>query len=281
MPTSTYEQITAVVRYLERVMPMTILDVGLGNGKLGFIARDLLDVMHGQRYKRDEWLVRLDGIEAFPDYVQAHQRAIYDDIYTGDAFNVIDNLGTYEVILIGDVLEHFERSKAEQFLEKCRSHCEKAIILCIPLSERWTQGAIYDNPYERHLSFWSVDDFTPRATDCELRDFQLGQYGIFFIRREDLDHYDARQRAEKFATQERLGAAVSSLEAELSFLPPRLDSSLLLVELLVRYGDFKRALERLREAEERFPGEPSLLTHRVELSELVEAKSEGASTRSA
>lgn len=104
MPTSTYEQITAVVRYLERVMPMTILDVGLGNGKLGFIARDLLDVMHGQRYKRDEWLVRVDGIEAFPDYVQAHQRAIYDDIYTGDAFNVIDNLGTDEVILIGDVL---------------------------------------------------------------------------------------------------------------------------------------------------------------------------------
>ena len=149
------------------------------------------------------------------------------------------------------------------------------------MSERWTQGAIYDNPYERHLSFWSVDDFTPRATDCDLRDFQLGQYGIFFIRREDLDHYDARQRAEKFATQERLGAAVSSLEAALSFLPPRLDSSLLLVELLVRYGDFKRALERLREAEERFPGEPSLLTHRVELSELVEAKSEAASTRSA
>ena len=104
MPTSTYEQITAVVRYLERVMPMTILDVGLGNGKLGFIARDLLDVMHGQRYKRDEWLVRVDGIEAFPDYVFFFNGATSTEIYTGDAFNVIDNLGTDEVILIGDVL---------------------------------------------------------------------------------------------------------------------------------------------------------------------------------
>ena len=66
MPSSTYEQITAVVMYLERVMPMTVLDVGLGNGKLGFIARDLLDVIHGQRYKSDQWLVRVDGIEAFP-----------------------------------------------------------------------------------------------------------------------------------------------------------------------------------------------------------------------
>ena len=281
MPTSTYAQITAVVKYLERVMPTTVLDVGLGNGKLGFIARDLLDVMHGQRYRRDEWLVRVDGIEAFPDYVQDHQRAIYDDTYTGDAFDVIDNLGTYEVILIGDVLEHFERSRAEQFLQKCRSHCEKVIILCIPLSERWTQGAIYDNPYERHLSFWSVDDFRPRATECELHEFHLGQYGVFFIRPEDLQHYDARQRADRFATQERLGAAVSSLGASLSLLPPRLDSSLLLVELLVRYGDYGKALERLQEAERQFPEEPSLREHGVELAELVEARGEVASARPA
>ena len=276
MPTSTYEQITTVVKYLERIMPTTVLDVGLGNGKIGFIARDLLDVMHGQRYGRDEWLVRVDGIEAFPDYIQAHQRVIYNDIYTGDALDVIDTLGSYEVILIGDVLEHFERSRAEQFLEKCRSHCEKAIILCIPLSERWTQGSIYDNPYERHLSFWSVDDFAPRAGDYELRRLSLGQYGIFFMRPEDFEHCDAQQRADRLANQERLGAAISSLSAAPSSLPPRLDSSLRLVELLVRDGDFEKALQRLKEAERQFPEETSLRAHRAQLTELVEARTVGS-----
>ena len=90
----------------------------MGNGKLGFIVRDLLDVMHGERYRREEWQVRIDGIEAFPDYVQAHKRAIYDDIHIGDAFDVIDTLGTYDVILLGDVLEHFERSRARAISRK-------------------------------------------------------------------------------------------------------------------------------------------------------------------
>ena len=48
MPTSTYSQIPTLVGFLERLMPTSILDIGLGNGKLGYVARDLLDVMHGE-----------------------------------------------------------------------------------------------------------------------------------------------------------------------------------------------------------------------------------------
>ena len=273
MPTSTYSQIVPVVKHLQTLMPTSVLDVGLGNGKLGFIARDLLDVMHGEKYRQEDWTIRVDGIEVFPDYIQAHQRALYDNIHIGDAFDVIDQLGMYEVIFLGDVLEHFEKSRAEQFLEKCRQHCEKGIILCIPLSERWTQEAIYDNPYERHLSFWSVNDFAPRASEIQLGESVAGQYGIFLMRREDLDHYEARCRADRFATQGKLGDAISSLEASLGSLPPSLDSSLLLVELLVRYGDAEQALERLRETECQFPEERSLEAFGVQLVELLAAES--------
>ena len=279
MPTSTYAQISTVVRYLETVMPTTVLDVGLGNGKLGFIVRDLLDVMHGERYRREEWQVRIDGIEAFPDYVQAHKRAIYDDIHIGDAFDVID-LGTYDVILLGDVLEHFERSRAEQFLEKCRSHCQKAIILCIPLSERWTQEDIYNNSFERHLSFWSPDDFAPRATEIQLLESTgLRQYGVFLMQRDDFAHHEARQRADEFANRGKLGDAVASLETSFGTLPPRLDNSLLLVELLVRNGEFERALGHIQNAERHFPTEQSLQVYGTQLTELVAAHREATGSR--
>jgi hypothetical protein len=46
----------------------------------------------------------LDGIEVYGDYIQDHQRSIYNDIFVGDAFDVIDGLDQYDMILMGDVL---------------------------------------------------------------------------------------------------------------------------------------------------------------------------------
>ena len=92
MPTSPYSQIVHYVNYLLDVQPTSILDIGVGNGKLGFIARDLLDVMYGERYASRDWKLQLDGIEAFGDYIQDHQQAIYNEIHVGDAFDVIDEL---------------------------------------------------------------------------------------------------------------------------------------------------------------------------------------------
>ena len=96
-------------------MPSSLLDIGLGNGKIGFLARDLLDTILGQRYKKEEWEIRIDGVEVFPDYIQEFQKAIYDNIIIGDAFDVIDPLGSYDLIFLGDVLEHFEKKEPSSF----------------------------------------------------------------------------------------------------------------------------------------------------------------------
>ena len=45
MPTSPYVHIETYVHFLSQTRPNSLLDVGLGNGKMGFIARDLLDTM--------------------------------------------------------------------------------------------------------------------------------------------------------------------------------------------------------------------------------------------
>jgi SAM-dependent methyltransferase len=189
MPTSPYAHLYSLVTYLDAVRPTSILDVGLGNGKLGFIARDYLDVMIGERYKKKQWQLQLDGIEVYGDYIQDHQRAIYNDIFVGDAFDVIDGLNQYDMILMGDVLEHFDKPRGLEFMDKCFAHAQKAIALFIPLGDGWSQGAIYGNPYETHLSAWQIDDFLPACRHHQLIEYEAGQHGSFLMDKERyIDH---------------------------------------------------------------------------------------------
>ncbi len=181
MPTSTYSHIPAFINILSSIKPNTILDVGIGNGKMGFLARDLLDVMYGQQHRKEKWRVIIDGIEVFEDYIQEHQKAIYNDIYIGDAFEVINTLGNYDLIILGDVLEHFKKEKAFNFLDMCFTHTNHHIILNIPLGEKWTQPAIYGNTHEEHLSFWSFEEFGHLATDNYIYSFPYGDYACFLL----------------------------------------------------------------------------------------------------
>jgi hypothetical protein len=185
MPTSPYGHIHCLVNFLSLIRPSSILDIGLGNGKVGWVARDFLDVMLGERYRREDWQVQIDGIEVFEDYIQDHQRSIYDQIYIGDAFDVIDSLGMYDLIVMADVLEHFEKEKAWQFFDKCITHSNCHIIICIPLSEGWKQPAIYGNPHERHLSFWDPAEFEPFVHAWEYFTYSPGRYGAYLIKKEN------------------------------------------------------------------------------------------------
>lgn len=186
MPTSPYMHITAYIEFLTDLKPSSILEIGLGNGKLGFIARDLLDVMYGERYKRTDWNLRLDGIEVFGDYIQAHQKAIYDTIYIGDAYQVIDELDTYDVIVMGDVLEHFPKHKGLSMLDKCIAHLSRALILFVPLGDGWAQPAIYGNDYERHRSIWRQEEFESMSRIFRIFEHPaFGYYGAFLISEQD------------------------------------------------------------------------------------------------
>ncbi|MDA8138508.1 MAG: class I SAM-dependent methyltransferase [Desulfobacteraceae bacterium] len=189
MPTSPFAHIQTFVNYLIETRPASVLDIGLGNGKLGFIARDLLDVMLGERYRREQWQVRIDGIEIFADYIQNHQRDIYDHIYIGDAYDIIETLGSYEMILIGDVLEHFEKDKAWQFLDRCAQHTTAHLIINIPLGPEWKQPEIYGNPHECHRSVWTWPELAPFTWKYKFFELHPATYATLLIRKGDyIDH---------------------------------------------------------------------------------------------
>jgi hypothetical protein len=185
MPSSTYEHIKTLTGFLYCTRPESILDVGVGNGKIGFVARDVLDVMLGKRYRRRDWHIRIDGIEVFDDYIQEHQQAIYNTLHLGDAFEVIDSLGTYDMVILGDVLEHFDKPRSLEFLDKCAAHAERHIAIFIPLGRTWEQGEVFGNPFEAHRSYWDFSDFEPFAGTYEIFDCPAGAYGAFLVSKEN------------------------------------------------------------------------------------------------
>ena len=73
MPSSRPEIIPPIVCAMSMVDPKTLLDVGCGFGKFGFLAREYLGIWHnpdGGKHK----IERIDAIEAWAPYIKDLQR---------------------------------------------------------------------------------------------------------------------------------------------------------------------------------------------------------------
>jgi hypothetical protein len=154
MPTGHFGHISLVVQILMKVQPKSILDIGIGYGKYGMLAREYLDYAH---FKKREILI--DGIEGFGEYIQDGQRFYYDQIYVGDARVLLSTLAQYDMILLLDTLEHFTRDDGLQILKTCQSKA-KYILVATP-RDLGVQGLVYGNEFECHRFQWRKKDLLP------------------------------------------------------------------------------------------------------------------------
>ena len=154
MPTGHFGHIGLVVELMLKLQPKSVLDVGIGYGKYGMLAREYLDYAHFKKRS-----IIIDGIEGFADYIQEGQRFYYDHIFVGDARTLLPSLGQYEMILLLDVLEHFDEEDGLKILKICRSKASH-ILVATPL-DIGIQGAVYDNEFERHRFQWKKKHLLP------------------------------------------------------------------------------------------------------------------------
>lgn len=102
--------------------------------------------------------MKIDGIEIFPNYIKEYHEYFYDNIIIQDAFKYIKEMGKeYDLIILGDVLEHFEKDTAINLLSVCIEK-SKFVLLNIPIGKYWKQTAKNGNKFEEHLSFWNSWD---------------------------------------------------------------------------------------------------------------------------
>lgn len=161
MCTSAPYAIPVIANAVRQIQPRSILDVGVGFGKYGVIFREYLDVWSADNLsqtKREAWSTRIEGIEVYPEYLSPLHEFIYDKVHIGGVLDVIDGLGTYDLIFMGDVLEHFEKSDGKKLIGKFHDHADKCVLLTYPKNAKRRDG-LFGNEAEAHLSAWTRADF--------------------------------------------------------------------------------------------------------------------------
>ena len=143
--------------------PQLILDVGAGYGKHGVLLREYLDPTP-----------TVHGVEAWEPYVEAHRlRGIYDELHVRSVLDFTeDELAPYDLVVMGDVIEHFEKPDALELLARIKGW----LVIATPLVHFHTDPHL--PPTERHLSHWTRADFeaTGRLDHYEER------YGALIVR---------------------------------------------------------------------------------------------------
>jgi len=163
MPTSHLHQINEILELIVLTNPQTILDVGVGFGKYGALAREYLELRDG-RNQYNDWQRRIDGIEVFSDYITPLHDYIYDTVRIGDATEIISTLNLrYDLILLIDVLEHFTKEEGVVFLDACM---QKGRNVLISTPKIFFQQRGFNNPYEQHLSHWKKKDLSVFGSHC-------------------------------------------------------------------------------------------------------------------
>ncbi|WP_016953212.1 methyltransferase domain-containing protein [Anabaena sp. PCC 7108] len=182
MGTSNWQHIPYMVEIFRLVEPQKILDIGVGFGRWGIVAREFLDVWYGKVHPVN-WTLRIDGIEAFEPNIEDYQKYFYTNIFLGDAKEKIYDLDDdYDLIIFGDVLEHFTKEDGENLL-KISLKKSRYVVVAVPLDEDWEQDEMYENLYEKHLAAWYADDF--KSFHCVqgklFRDYINRSHGVFLL----------------------------------------------------------------------------------------------------
>lgn len=185
MGVSDANNLPFVAGELQRLKPQSILDVGVGFGKWGVVAREYLEAWEG-RFRREEWRIRIEGIEIFENYRNPVWDAVYDRVYIGDALSLVDKLGCFDVAIFCDVIEHMDKPTGERLLDRLLRCCD-TVIVTTPLSF-WPQQEEHGNRHEKHVSLWQPKDFE----EFDGRLIELGATFAAVVSRPGPDHRKPR-----------------------------------------------------------------------------------------
>lgn len=159
MPSSASETIPYLIEFTRKNRPelKTVLDVGIGFGKDGFLLREYYDAKEWHKFQPQDWQLKITGVDIYDGYLSELQKIIYNDIVIGDIREVLPNLGNFDLAILSDVLEHFSKDDGYSLLNSLFEHVED-ILIATPLGfhEHPAEG---NNPHEEHKSGWVLEDF--------------------------------------------------------------------------------------------------------------------------
>lgn len=201
---SNWQADAYLIELIHLYAPRSILDVGVGKwAKIGNLVRRSYDEWTAIHY--NQYPVFLAGIEGHLDnydYIKDNSPNIYDSLIYADALQTLKDIDrcidpfrdgekylrmehanknkytyhtNFDVIVFGDILEHFSMTDALEIVHMY-SICNRALIIQLPLGEYPQEVEV--NPLETHRSTWGYEDIMKlkpaglrKFTDFVGRDF--------------------------------------------------------------------------------------------------------------
>ena len=117
------------VGWIRDLNPRSVLDVNAEPSKWGFVCR---------------W--NLEDLSRLVAFGRSRCASLYDETRTGDAEILIHQVGVFDLIILGDILEHLTRERAYSMLANAVSRSNNVLI--VTPSERW----VPDEHGRRHRS---------------------------------------------------------------------------------------------------------------------------------
>ena len=148
-----------------------VLDIGTGEGTY-FVLLGRPDKVLNHAH----WT----GIEVWqPNIERFGLRNLYHQLIEDDARTVdYDNLGPFDLVIAGDVLEHMTKEEAITLVDNVMRN-SKRLIISIPIVH-YPQDEAGGNPYQRHVKDdWSDEEMT--ATFNISRKWVGKEFGVYLI----------------------------------------------------------------------------------------------------
>lgn len=161
MPTSNLALWPDIIAVVDTAPHKRVLDVGPGHGKASVLLREYLR----------EPPETIDAVEAWEPYVGAFDLApLYSRVFVGDVtapqwhlggepVDATEALSRYDLVLMGDVIEHIPEPAAMDLLRRIPGR----VVICTPVE-------FFDNdphhrhpPTEAHVSHWTEQSWQALA----------------------------------------------------------------------------------------------------------------------
>lgn len=99
--------------------PSSILEVGFGHGPLNEIARCRPGSIEG---------LAISGIEKTAAFIPAFLRSRFRELFEGDPTKILEELGQYDMVVIGEEVWRWGREKALETYRLCMEHCNDVAV---------------------------------------------------------------------------------------------------------------------------------------------------------
>ena len=136
----------------------SLIDVGCGRGIVGAITRI---------YRTPK---RLVGIDIFQDYIDFCKKySIYDEVLRLDlrSAQLPFNDREFSVATCIETIEHLPRQQGEKLLNELHRIADLVIVSTPSAFFRQPKSHVKSNPFQAHVSKWTVEDFRKRGYDVK------------------------------------------------------------------------------------------------------------------